>query len=100
MLKIRTIHSIRAAKEAPDLFEYLQGAIELEHSTIPPYLQALFSIKHDANTMVANLIRSIVIEEMLHMTTAAIVFDAIGGERVIIKPAFVPFYPSPTCTGG
>src|SRR4030095_15954359 len=73
----------------------LQSAIELEHSTIPPYLQALYSIKHDQNTIVADLIRSIVVEEMLHMTIAANVLNAIDGEPVINKPDFIPTYPGP-----
>jgi hypothetical protein len=97
LLKIRSdiIESVRQAKGAGDLHRYLQGAIELEHSTIPPYLQALYSIKHDKNTIVANLIRSIVIEEMLHMTIAANVLNAIGGEPAINQPSFVPSYPGP-----
>ena len=97
MLKISTdiINSIRSARAATDLYQYLQGAIELEHSTIPPYLQALYSIKHDMNTIVADLIRSIVIEEMLHMAVAANVLNAIGGAPVINKPNFIPNYPGP-----
>jgi len=95
MLKIRNdiIHSIRSAAAPADLYQYLQGAIELEHSTIPPYLQALYSIKHDANTIVADLIRSVVVEEMLHMAIAANVLNAIGGEPRFDGPSFVPNYP-------
>jgi hypothetical protein len=97
MLKIRSdiVQSIRAAQQASDLYDHLQAAIELEHATIPPYLQALYSIKHDQNTIVAALIRSIVVEEMLHMTIAANVLNAIGGQPVINKPDFVPLYPGP-----
>jgi hypothetical protein len=97
MLKIRSdiVHSIRQAKDVGDLHPYLQGAIELEHSTIPPYLQALYSIKHDKNTIVADLIRSIVIEEMLHMAIAANVLNAIGGDPGLNKPGFIPNYPGP-----
>jgi hypothetical protein len=97
MLKISSdiIRSIQSAKAAVDLYQYLQGAIELEHSTIPPYLQALYSIKHDANTIVADLIRSIVVEEMLHLTIAANVLNAIGGAPTINKPTFIPDYPTP-----
>jgi hypothetical protein len=96
MLQIRSeiVASIQAAKEAADIHQFLQGAIELEHSTIPPYLQALYSIKHDKNTIVADLIRSVVVEEMLHMTIAANVLNAIGGAPVISKPGFVPDYPA------
>src|SRR5262249_44844149 len=97
MLKIRNdiIQAIRGARQASDLYQFLQSAIELEHATIPAYLQALYSIKHDQNRVVAALIRSIVVEEMLHMTIAANVMNAIGGEPVINKPNFVPIYPGP-----
>ncbi len=99
MLRIRSdvITSIHNAKKAPDLFQYLQNAIELEHSTIPPYLQALYSIRRDsqANQIAAALIRSIVTEEMLHMTIAANVLNAIGGHPVISSPKFIPNYPGP-----
>ena len=92
MLRIRSdiVQSIRAAQQASDLYEYLQSAIELEHATIPAYLQALYSLKHAKNTVIAWLIRSIVVEEMLHMTIAANVLNAIGGQPVINKPDFVP----------
>ena len=95
MLKIRAeiVQSVRQAKEPSDLHQYLQGAIELEHSTIPPYLQALYSIKHGKNEVIARVIRSIVAEEMLHMTIAANTLNALGGEPVINTPSFVPTYP-------
>jgi hypothetical protein len=97
MLKIRNdiVNSIRAAKQPSDLYEYLQSAIELEHSTIPPYLQALYSIIRGKNKIVADLIRSVVIEEMLHMTIAANVLNAIGGQPAINTPTFIPLYPGP-----
>jgi hypothetical protein len=95
VLKIRSdiIHSINTAQNASDLYEHLQGAIELEHATIPAYLEALYSIKHGTNTIVAELIRSIVKEEMLHLTIAANVLNAIGGAPEINKPGFIPTYP-------
>jgi hypothetical protein len=97
MLKIRTdiLQSVRQAKEGTDLHEYLQGAIELEHSTIPPYLQALYSIKHDKNEIIAHLIRSVVMEEMLHVTIAANLLNALGGAPAINTPGFIPSYPGP-----
>ncbi len=73
----------------------LQLAIELEHSTIPPYLTALYSIMPDANVEVAGLIRSIVVEEMLHMALVANIFIAIGGSPNIGHSKFVPQYPGP-----
>lgn len=94
-IRIEIVQSIRAASCASDLHEHLQGAIELEHAVIPPYLQALYSIKRGKNQIAAGLIRSIVIEEMLHMTIAANVLIAIGGSPDIKKPTFVPIYPGP-----
>jgi hypothetical protein len=97
MLKIRTdiLESINDAAHASDLFRYLQGAIALEHALIPAYLQALYSIKYGTNGTAAALIRSIVVEEMLHMTIAANVLNAIGGEPLINDRNFVLDYPSP-----
>lgn len=76
------------------LQEDLQYAIELEHSTIPPYLTALYSIKDGANQEAANIIRSVVMEEMLHMMLACNILNAIGGSPAINKDRFVPDYPT------
>ncbi len=73
----------------------LQTAIELEHATIPPYLYALYSIKADCNLEVAGLVRSIVIQEMLHMSLDCNVLNAIGGSPKIDNPRFIPTYPGP-----
>nr|MCU0322110.1 ferritin-like protein [Chitinophagaceae bacterium] len=54
-------------KTIDSLKKHLQVAIELEHSTIPPYLCALYSIKEGTNVAASQIIRSVVIEEMLHM---------------------------------
>jgi hypothetical protein len=72
----------------------LQIALELEHSTIPPYLCALYSIKQGANPQIAELIRSVVIEEMLHMALVANVLISIGGAPSFDHAGFVPRYPS------
>jgi Ferritin-like len=73
----------------------LQQAIELEHSTIPPYLYAKFSLVPGKNNEVARIIHSVVVEEMLHMVLAANVLNALGGRPAISKPTFVPAYPGP-----
>jgi rubrerythrin len=73
----------------------LQSAIELEHSTIPPYLYALYSITPGTNAEIASLLRSVVIEEMTHMGLACNILNAIGGAPAIANPAFVPAYPGP-----
>jgi len=83
---IKTLDELKAA---------LQTAIELEHSTIPPYLCALYSIKDGTNQKAVETIRSVVVEEMLHMILACNVLNAIGGEPVINVKKFVPDYPGP-----
>src|ERR1700721_79343 len=97
MLKLRSgiVEKIAAAQSGPDLFEFLQSAIELEHSTIPPYLAALSSTAPAKNDVVAGIIRSIVVQEMLHMTIAANVLNAIGGAPAINQAGFIPAYPGP-----
>jgi hypothetical protein len=76
----------------------LQTAIKLEHSTIPPYLYALYSLRPDALTVERNLevyklLRSVVLEEMLHMTSACNILNAIGGSPLIDDPGFILSYP-------
>ncbi|WP_431683037.1 ferritin-like domain-containing protein [Kitasatospora sp. KL5] len=61
-----------------DLKAALQLAVGLELSTVPVYLTALYSIEAGRNTDAAQTIRSVVMEEMLHMTLAANVLNALG----------------------
>src|ERR1700750_3516779 len=77
-----------------DLREHLQWAIELEHSTLPPYLCALYSIKPGTNAEAVAVITSVFIEEMLHMTLAANLLNAVGGTPVLDHPGFIPRYPA------
>jgi hypothetical protein len=96
MLKInpKIVQAVTDANSLEALFPMLQNAIELEHSTIPPYLTALFSFKPNTSTEIRTVIHSIVIEEMLHMTIAANILNAIGGSPDISNPKFVPNYPT------
>jgi len=75
-----------------DLLGRLQTAAELELATIPAYLVALFSIKRPSNRAVAENIRSVVIEEMLHLTLVANLMSSLGGRTCITKDR-VPTYP-------
>lgn len=70
----------------------LQKAIELELSTIPPYLTAYFSIKLNTNKMASEIIRSVVMEEMLHMALAGNLLISIGG-KVALSEKNTPQYP-------
>ena len=72
--------------------DLLQMAIEVEHSTIPLYLTTLYSIRNQSS-FAASTIKSVVMEEMLHMVHAANVLNAIGGTPFIDKPEFIPQYP-------
>ena len=81
--------------DTDNLRSALQVAIELEHSTIPPYLYALYSLKPGQNEAIGQLIRSIVWEEMSHMSLACNMLNAIGGAPDIDKPDFIPDYPGP-----
>ena len=78
-----------------ELKERLQEAIALEHFTIPPYLCALYSIKDGANVAARDIIRTVVVEEMLHMVMAANILNAIGGTPRISAKKFLPHYPRP-----
>jgi hypothetical protein len=91
----KVITAVQAAAVREDLYPWLQKAIELEHSTIPPYLTAMFSLKPGTNDEISRLIRSIVQEEMLHMTIVGNILIAIGGQPAINVPGFIPQYPGP-----
>jgi hypothetical protein len=85
-IKIETIEELR---------DTVQTAIMLEHSTIPPYLTANFTLQNTGNDMISNLIGSIVGEEMLHLSIACNLLNAIGGSPVLNQPGFIPNYPGP-----
>jgi len=78
-----------------DVCAALQSALELEHATIPPYLYALYSLDADKNGQIAEIIKSVVTEEMLHMTLVANVLNALGGTPQLNHAGFVPAYPGP-----
>jgi hypothetical protein len=82
-------------KKPEGLHRALQLAIELEHSTIPPYLYALYSLDPAKNNLIYMLILSIVKEEMLHMSLACNILNAIGCKPVIDHAKFIPQYPGP-----
>ena len=49
----KAVEAVHAAASREDLYPWLQNAIELEHSTIPPYLTAMFSLKPGTNDEIA-----------------------------------------------
>ena len=70
----------------------LQKAVELEFATIPPYLTAWFSIPRGTNPEASSIIRSVFMEEMLHMVLAANLLNSIGG-KVQLNQHTIPQYP-------
>ncbi|MDQ3740282.1 MAG: ferritin-like protein [Actinomycetota bacterium] len=71
-----------------ELHEHLQAAVEVELSVIPPYLTALYSLQPDANQEAELIIRSVVVEEMLHLVLAANVLNAVGGRPRLPVPVY------------
>ncbi|MEM7758892.1 MAG: ferritin-like protein [Cyanobacteria bacterium P01_A01_bin.40] len=84
-----------------DLHFYLIQAMKIEHATIPPYITALYSIKPGSNVEALEIIRSVAVEEMLHLTLAANVFNAVGGDikSTLTGNDFIPQYPTRLPTG-
>lgn len=97
---IRLQRSMIAGLVGPDpqvqaVLDSLQNAIKLEHATIPLYLYAMYSLDPVKNPEIASIIHTVVIEEMLHMTLASNVLNALGGSPRIDAPGFIPTYPGP-----
>jgi hypothetical protein len=91
---IETVEQLRA---------HLHQAAQLEMSTIPLYLYAAYSIKTrgysqwSTGTSAVRAIKSVVIEEMLHLCLARNLLVAIGGGEAIAfyDEQFLPQYPEP-----
>lgn len=76
------------------LHGYLYAAMQLEHGTIPPYLTALYSMHPGRNPDAVHVIRTVAVEEMLHLTLVANILNAVGGSPDLTRPDFVPTYPT------
>lgn len=76
------------------LSKYLYHAMQIEHATLPPYLLALYSIHPGTNLDATQVIRTVVVEEMLHLTLAANLLNSIGGKPDLTLPDFAPLYPA------
>jgi hypothetical protein len=83
--KITTVEQLHA---------YLHAAMQLEHGTIPPYLSALYSMHTGKNSDAFHVIRTVAVEEMLHLTLAANILNAVGGTPELTGADFVPTYPT------
>ncbi len=72
----------------------LQAALELELSTLPPYLCGLWSIT-DKTHPARKLMRTVVLEEMLHMSLACNMLTTIGGTPEVVDGFRSIVYPGP-----
>lgn len=81
------------------LYDYLYKAMQLEHATLPPYLTALYSLNFGTNPDAMQILRVVAVEEMLHLTLAANVLNAVGGAPDPTRKGFVPSYPTPLPDG-
>lgn len=109
--KQRTKHPLRERTQGLDerreqLLAHLGLALQLEHATLPPYLFALYSIKDPdrQNYEAARILRSVALEEMLHMVLVANLINAIHPadkpdqlleELTLDRDGFIPKYPGP-----
>ncbi|MBP2230476.1 ferritin-like domain-containing protein [Azospirillum agricola] len=80
---ISTLEDLRAAA---------QLAIQVEFTTVPAYLTALYSIT-DKSSAAYQALRSVVVEEMFHLNQAANILVGIGGQPKLTGSA-VPTYPT------
>jgi hypothetical protein len=76
-----------------DLHDHLELAIAVELATIPPYLYAMYSIE-DLASEAALLLRSIVVEEMLHAALVTNILLATGGTPDFASTRYMPEFPS------
>lgn len=81
----------KSVETIDDVRSLLQTAIGVEFGTLPPYLYAMLSIPPDEDTTAASRIRSIVLQEMIHMCLACNILNAIGGDPALTPPV----YPGP-----
>lgn len=101
MLAVKKImqQGVHSPENLAELRRYLQAAVEIEHLTIPVYLTGMYTIKPESrreggNQYAYEAVQSVVLEEMLHMSLAANLLIAVGGEPEVAHPEFVPKYPS------
>jgi hypothetical protein len=101
---VLTVHPVNAdegIKTRDDLVNHLLQAAAVELQTIPMYLYAMYSIggigssRWNPGMSAQRLIRSIVIEEMLHLCLVRNILVALGaGDKVVFYgETFIPDFP-------
>ena len=75
------------------LLQLLQTALEVTHASLPPFLNALWSIKGKYNRKIASVISKVINHEVNKIGIIASVMSALGGRAKFIHKDFLPFYP-------
>ena len=86
--------ALRRIDSIDEMHTYLAVAMQLEHATIPPYLTALYSMLPGRNSESSEVMRIVVVEEMLHMTLVANLMNSVGRHPDLTASGFVPRYPT------
>ncbi len=100
--KVRPLNVEKPITTVHELRDHLYHAMQVELSTIPLYLYAAYSIKTQGYSQWSpglsgfRSIRSVVIEEMLHLCLARNLMVAAGGgsEANLYDKVMIPTYPS------
>ena len=85
------------------LAEMLRAAMKIELTTIPLYATACYTISEvgdyariapaEANAEPREVIRQVMLEEMLHLSLAGNILNAIGGDVILNRAEAIPAYP-------
>ncbi|MFN3262559.1 MAG: ferritin-like domain-containing protein [Pikeienuella sp.] len=85
------------------LAEMLRAAMKIELTTIPLYATACYTISEvgdyarispaEANAEPREVIRQVMLEEMLHLSLAGNILNAIGGGVILDRAEAIPAYP-------
>src|SRR5699024_7992807 len=62
-------------------------------ATIPPYLYALYSLVPGTNQDAAEVLHSVLLEEMLHLAVTCNLLNAVGGAPELDRPRLLPGHP-------
>jgi hypothetical protein len=87
-------------KTAVDARRMLQTAINVEFATLPPYLYPLYSIRPGTNPAAAGRLKSIALQEMIHMTLVSNILNALGGHPNLHPPVYPGPLPGDIGPGG
>ena len=90
----------RPMRTLEDAIALLQMAINIEFGTLPPYLYALYSIKPGTNAPASSRIKSVAMEEMVHMCLACNILNALGTNPVLTAPTYPGPLPGGISGGG